>query len=307
MLRSILALSSSLLLFLAACSPSTESNQDQSFDATAATVAKADADALVICVGSDDGLIDFVQVLPDSTIERIEFEAPADGTEIFVFAVGENIEQRYNMNLMVAASKRADVFIGKVSAHVADGVVTGFEGNTLGMEPRIEKRYAEAIQQARVAQANHDNLQSTLVVKKDRFRATLITDTDGNQHPESLSASEEQFLDTIVEAMTSGDYSKFSEITYSKSTDSYNLSAIGNGLQSFEPFKYQHYIFCPIDPEHPDNRDTFVNSDGEVYKYHVAPTHSVTLMIQSDLYEFPMSYSFTAGELDGEIRITFPH
>lgn len=107
--------------------------------------------------------------------------------------------------------------------------------------------------------------------------------------------------------MTSGDYSKFSEITYSKSADSYNLSAIGNGLQSFEPFKYQHYIFCPIDPEHPDNRDTFVNSDGEVYKYHVAPTHSVTLMIQSDLYEFPMSYSFTAGELDGEMRITFPH
>lgn len=268
--------------------------------------ALVDGDVWAICVDSNNQLLDFVQVTPDSGIERVVFAAPDSGEEISVFVVGSNIDKRFALDEMVASSKNSEGYMVEVSVDFLDDIAVGLIGNGLGNVNNLEDEFSQAIEQAR-AKSDHHNLPSTQIVKLDRYKSQLIVDEDGNHRPAELSSAEAMFLKKVVDALQSGHLEQLTELTQTRDGDIENQGFIADGLTHFKPFTYLNYIFCRIDPEHPGNKDIFSDFEGNPYFNSLPPVYSLDLVLQVDNQAYPMNYGITVGISDDTLKIVVPY
>jgi hypothetical protein len=157
-----------------------------------------DKNATVVVFDESGKMMDFVIIRPDSDIDRIEFQAPTNGSQIFVAATGPNASNvPQNMKM---GSKTGEGFFGKVTVEVDNGVVNSIAGNTMAYGTPINSRILMLISQD-MGRGGHTNLPSTTIVTVDRFKRELVEDKDGNLLPPKLSASEQEFLKTVIPAL----------------------------------------------------------------------------------------------------------
>ena len=91
-----------------------------------------DTNATAIAFDEEANVVDFVHIKPDSDIQTIVFHTPEDGSRLSVVVVGPSCSQELSEGLVVSSSVD-ETSLGKVTVHVADGVVTGIFGN--GISP----------------------------------------------------------------------------------------------------------------------------------------------------------------------------
>lgn len=65
--------------------------------------------------------------------------------------------------------------------------------------------------------------------------------------------------------------------------------------------------FCRIDPEHPDNKDIYLDFEGNPYVHSLPPVYSLDLVLQSENQAYPMNYSVTVGIAGDTLKIVVPY
>ena len=91
-----------------------------------------DTNATVIAYDDDGNVVDFVHIEPDSDIQSILFQAPVDGSELFVVVIGPSRSQEL-FKVSVVSSSVGEGMLGEVTVGVTDGIGTGIFGN--GISP----------------------------------------------------------------------------------------------------------------------------------------------------------------------------
>jgi hypothetical protein len=259
-----------------------------------------DVNATAIALSETGEIVDFVHIKKDSKIEKIIFAAPDNGDEVMVVVVGPSIHPDLPGG-MVVSSKVAEGYSGAVTVEIKNDMVIGVMGNGIAMNSPLKKSHLEQVKKELLLE-NRKQVDSTTIVRINKYLSGLIVDKAGNTVPPDLTESEKKFLNTVTESFKSKDVNTLTSLGHCDPKDSYSASFIKN-LMVYEVDRFQ---FMKFNPDHPVNKHHLFNHDGMKYRHSLpiewvlrvyfedgSKYHEADLLIGDDngILKFPTTYA----------------
>lgn len=260
-----------------------------------------DLNATAIALNEQGEVIDFVHVKPDSGIDWIEFHAPENGNEIQVVAVGSSVHPDMPSGIVVS-SKLAEGLMGKVTVEIEDDMIVSIGGNSISYGNPLDIEDLKKIKDQ--LGTDRDYLETTTIIKKNKYLSELIEDPSGNLVPNNLSKEQRSFISEIMKALDDSDLDKLSTFVHKDKGESSSINTVLDFLEFVSKEKIKRYRFMRFDADHPDNKNELQDMDGETYRHSLPVEWVLTVYFSDSNAQMEHSADLLIGSANG--RLLFP-
>ncbi|MGB0744091.1 MAG: hypothetical protein ACPGSB_06155 [Opitutales bacterium] len=259
-----------------------------------------DTNATLIAFDPSGQMIDFVHIVPGSNIERVEFHAPENGEAIRVVGIGPSVHPDFPANRIVS-SQKAEGYLGKVTAEIEDDVIQVLSGNGMSMGSPLTIEHLQTIK-SQLEQGAQKYSELTKIIHTDPAILELKTDSQGNRFPDELSPSEQEFLETVIQAVKAKDLETLRKFTHRDADDTSSYDTVASYLETILEKDLHHYRFMRFTAEHPDNKAKLELHDGRPIRFSLEPKWLLTLFHTPEDAYMRYSADLIVGDDDGQLK-----